>query len=75
MVDAIGPKTTKRCPCRTCEFNSHGDDLDPEIVFGIEKFIWFRRVSAKDPELRSAVDDILKVYREFGYVGIFEIYR
>ena len=37
VVDAIGPETTKRCPCRTLEFNSHGDDLDPEIIIGIEK--------------------------------------
>ena len=71
VVDAIGPKTTKRCPCRTLEFNSHGDDLDPEIVFGIEKFIISRRVLAKDPTLISVVRDILDAYADLGVVGIW----
>ena len=70
VVDAIGPKTTKRCPCRTFELNSHGEDLDPEIVFIIEKFILCRRVLAKDPELVKAVNGILELYNDFGYVGI-----
>ena len=70
VVGAIEPKTSKRCPCRTFEFHSHGDDLDPDIVFSSEKFILFRRVFATDPELRSAVSDILQAYRDFGSVGI-----
>ena len=70
LVDALGPTTTKRCPCRTFEFNSHGDDLDPEVVFSIEKFILCRRVLAKDPELVKAINEILEVYNEFGYVEI-----
>ena len=57
LVDAIAPKTTKRCPCRTFECNSHGDDLDPEVVFGIEKIVLLRRVLAKDPELGQRVND------------------
>ena len=70
VVDTIGPRTTKRCPCRTLEFNSHGDDLDPEVVFAIEKFITFRRVLAKDPSLAEVVKDIFEVYTDFGFVGI-----
>ena len=70
VVDALGPKTTNRCPCRTFEFNSHGEDLDPEIVFSIEKFILCRRVLAKDPELVKTVKEFLELYNVFGYVGI-----
>ena len=71
VVDTIAPHTTKRCPCRTLEFNSHGDDLDPEVVFAIEKFVTFRRVLAKDPSLAEVVKDICDVYTEFGFVGSF----
>ena len=71
VVDTIAPRTTKRCPCRTLEFNSHGDDLDPEVVFAIEKFVTFRRVLAKDPTLAEVVKDICEVYTDFGFVGIF----
>ena len=56
LVGAIAPKTTKRRPCRTFEFNSHGDDLDPEVVFGIENVL-LRRVRAKDPELGRSISD------------------
>ncbi len=71
VVDAMAPKTTKRCPCRTFEFNSHGDDLDLEVVFAIEKCITLRRVLAKDPSLAEVVKDIFEVYTDFGLVRIF----
>ena len=70
VVDALGPKTTKRCSCRTFEQSSHGEDLDLEIVFSVEKNVICRRVLAKDPDLVDAVKEILEVYKEFGYVGI-----
>ena len=52
------------------EFNSHGPDVDPDIVFGIENFVLLRRVLAKDPELETAVKDIADIYTDFGYQGI-----
>ena len=47
VVDTIGPRTTKRCPCCTLDFNSHGDDFDLEVVFAIEELVIFRRVLLK----------------------------
>ena len=44
IVDAITPKTTKRNACRVFEVNSHGTDVDPEIVIAVEKFVLLRRV-------------------------------
>ena len=70
IMDAICPHTTRRNACRVFEFNSHGPDVDPDIIFGIEKFVLLRRVLAKDPELETAVKDISDIYTDFGYQGI-----
>ena len=70
-MDAIAPTSTRRNACRVFEFNSHGTDVDPDIVFGIEKFVFIRRVMAKDLELQQVVTDIGRLYKEFGSHGIF----
>ena len=36
IIDAIAPATTKRNACRIFEFNSHGTDVDPEVVIAVE---------------------------------------
>ena len=66
IMDAVCPKTTKRNACRVFELNSHGTDVDPEVVFGIEKFVLLRRVLAKDVELQEVVKDIADVHTDFG---------
>ena len=66
IMDAICPNTTRRNACRVFELNFHGADVDPDIVFGIEKFVLLRRVLAKDPELKTVVKDIGDIYTDFG---------
>jgi hypothetical protein len=58
ILDAICPATTRRNVCRVFEFNSHGSDVDPDIVFGIEKLVLLRRVLAKDVEFVEVVKEI-----------------
>ena len=60
IVDAIAPVTTKRSACRTLGPNSHGTDVDPEVVIDIEKFVLLRRVLSPDAELKEVVTDIEK---------------
>ena len=70
IMDAIAPTTTRRNACRVFECNSHGMDVDPDIVFGIEKLVLLRRVMAKDSELLEVVTDIGRLYTDIGYHGI-----